>query len=410
MSRMERIRVKPAFESGPLTIYQGDVIDVLRFLPDKYVHCCVTSPPYWGLRDYGTAKWVGGDPACTHQSTHGNQGPTGQRADRSFTGAQGFYKQECLKCGAVREDLQIGLERTPEAYVARIVEVFRDVRRVLRDDGTLWLNLGDSYTSGGRDYRDPGKSEYNGGKDGAYKNLDVRGTRPDVPAGLKPKDLVGIPWMVAFALRADGWYLRQDIIWAKPNPMPESVRDRCTKAHEYIFLLSKSERYYWNQEAILEQSSAVDEMRWAGSGNGLHSGEDHLGQGTTRRFRKSGNLERKPGSARGCPEGTGSNVAGSVSWEGEKRNKRSGWEVGTEPFPEAHFATFPTELIKPCILAGSPPGGIVLEPFCGSGTTLQVAESLNCRSIGIELNPEYIEIARRRLRQAHLGFTEAGAE
>lgn len=303
-------------------IKQGDALSVLKTMPEQSVHCCVTSPPYWGLRDYGV-------------------------------------------------DGQLGLESTPDEYVEKLVEVFREVRRVLRDDGTLWLNLGDSYAGSGKgawDNKEVQKEVYVPDKDSPQCKLKK------VPQGLKPKDLVGIPWMVAFALRADGWYLRQDIIWHKPNPMPESVTDRCTKAHEYIFLLSKSQHYYYDHEAISEPYTSKAE---------------------------------KPRNK--AAEGYNNSYVGGRWSEGErdyysagKRNKRSVWTVATKPFKEAHFATFPPALITPCILAGCPVGGTVLDPFAGSGTTLLVATQHHRKSIGIELNPEYIEIAKRRLNSVQL--------
>lgn len=312
----------------------GDVRDRLRELPDESVHCVVTSPPYFGLRDYG---------------------------------AEG----------------QIGLEARPSEFVAVMVEVFREVRRVLRDDGTLWLNLGDSYADswGAQGHR------VTDSDDPSWRSSQIRNhprrarlTGTIREAGLKPKDLIGIPWRVAFALQADGWWLRQDIIWAKPNPMPESVRDRCTKAHEYLFLLTKSERYDFDGAAIAEPlaSSTINE---AG-----------------RASRRSGNIERKPGVLRGCPEGSSSNVCGSIPWEGSSRNKRSVWEVAAVPFREAHFATFPPALVEPCILAGCPAGGTVLDPFGGAGTTGLVADRLGRNAVLVELNPSYAAMAARRIR------------
>lgn len=325
-------------------IIVGDCRDVLRTLPEASVQCCVTSPPYFGLRDYG-------------------------------------------------HDGQIGLEQTPEAFVAELVAVFREVRRVLRDDGTLWLNIGDSYAAN-RSYQVP--STKGGPKHGSSQAAGGKGSA--VPDGLKPKDLIGIPWRVAFALQTDGWYLRQDIIWAKPNPMPESVTDRCTKAHEYLFLLSKSARYYYDAQAIAEPvaSATIERLsqpsldRQAGSarvpgktnGNmkavGPRFGGGKYGDSTDERHRtKSGN------------EYTGS--------ENGRRNRRSVWEVATQPFSEAHFATFPPALIEPCILAGSKPGDTILDPFGGAGTTGLVADRLQRNAILVELNPDYAEMARRRL-------------
>lgn len=314
-------------------IIAGDCIAGMRTLPDGIAHCCVTSPPYWGLRDYG-------------------------------------------------HDGQIGLEDTPEAYVARIVEVFREVRRVLRDDATLWLNLGDSYTG----------SANNGGESSKTMQGTQAATGNNLPSksgtGLKAKDLVGIPWRVAFALQADGWWLRQDIIWHKPNPMPESVRDRCTKAHEYVFLLTKSERYYYDAEAVSEAA------KYAGQ-TGCFSGA------------KNGSRAAAKG---GKPSGNERPDAGRVA-VAETRNRRSVWTVTTKPYSGAHFAVMPPDLVEPCILAGCPEGGTVLDPFAGSGTTLAVAASLGRNAWGCELNPAYIELAHKRIAEARSGvslFEEAG--
>ena len=300
----------------------GDCRDVLRRLPDASVQCCVTSPPYFGLRDYGVAG-------------------------------------------------QIGLEPTPDDFVAEMVAVFRDVRRVLRDDGTLWLNLGDSYASTVKGSGGAGKSRLGPNRD--LQNIGHQKFEPrrfDMQ-GLKPKDLIGIPWRVAFALQADGWYLRQDIIWHKPNPMPESVKDRCTKAHEYIFMLSKSPRYYWDAEAVKEEVQHP-EMRHKSSNKSAAQESAFLGNAPT-------NLGR-------C--GTS---------EDGKRNRRSVWTVSTQPFKGSHFATFPPDLIEPCILAGCPAGGTVLDPFGGAGTTGLVADRLHRHAVLIELNPEYTEMARHRI-------------
>ena len=315
-------------------ILHGDAVAMLRTLNDGTVNTCVTSPPYFGLRDYGVAG-------------------------------------------------QIGLEPTPDQYVSKMVEVFREVRRVLRDDGTLWLNLGDSYGStGGNIYECSGTPELaNGG---------INFVRPG--GDQRPKNLLGIPWRVAFALQADGWYLRQDIIWHKPNPMPESVRDRCTKAHEYIFLLAKSERYHFDSEAMKEEAITGH------NGSNFHTGktgEHQLGRASKQpRFggvkygesddpkyaTKSGN-EYKP---------TGT------------RNRRSVWSVATRPYKGAHFATYPPELIRPCVLAGCPVGGLVLDPFNGSGTTGAVAVSEGRNYVGIELNAEYIKLAHERIGKAEV--------
>ena len=376
-------------------IYNMDCLEGLKQLPDNSINCCVTSPPYWGLRDYGVEE-------------------------------------------------QIGLEKTPEEYVEKMVEVFREVKRVLKPEGTLWLNLGDCYITSPPGNKTPPKD-----LDGNYRRKQERQlghgeSREAIYqkikySGLKQKDLVGIPWRVAFALQADGWYLRQDIIWHKPNPMPESVKDRCTKAHEYIFLLAKSARYYYDNEAIKEDAKPESEKRYKST---FYTGKKEIsGQG-------------RPGNA--------SNTPGYKKWTG-KRNKRSVWTVPTQPFPEAHFATFPPDLIKPCILAGTSPraceicgapwervverinlnkqniGGklanikktgfrndgnirmgdiatktlgwqptctcqnegkgrcIVLDPFMGSGTTGMVAAMYQRNFIGFELNPEYCKIAEKRI-------------
>jgi DNA modification methylase len=321
------------------TLHQGDCIATLQTLPEKSINCCVTSPPYFGLRDYG-------------------------------------------------HDGQIGLEQTPEAYVNKMVEVFREVRRVLRDDGTLWLNLGDSYNNRSC----ARKSSHQTGL--GFDSEDLRKTWKDLAGegrtrmsfthgGMKEKDLMGIPWRVAFALQADGWYLRQDIIWHKPNPMPESVKDRCTKAHEYIFLLSKSERYYFDSEAMKEP--AVSEKP---AGNKRHKYADAYANGTGEEHRTKAGLLALQG----------------VEWE--TRNRRSVWTVATKPYKGAHFATYPPELIRPCILAGCPKGGTVLDPFGGSGTTAQVAIEEGRNAILCELNPEYIELAKRRIEAAHKNYVE----
>lgn len=292
------------------TIINGNSLEVLKSLPDNSIDCCVTSPPYYALRDYG----------C---------------------------------------DGQIGLEETPEKYIERLCDVFSEVRRVLTSQGTLWLNIGDSY---------------NGSKVGnteVVKNRKVSESNDfhkKLWSGAKPKDLIGIPWMLAFTLRSQGWYLRQDIIWHKGNPLPESVTDRCTKSHEYIFLMSKSHKYYFDYEAIQEKAKYPNDNRGS--------------RGDSRR-------------------GTEMNSVSGVT--GEMRNKRDVWCVNTKPCSEAHFATYPFELIRPCILAGCPENGIVLDPFMGSGTTAIVARSLNRNYIGVELNPEYIKIAHKRLEK-HLGM------
>jgi site-specific DNA-methyltransferase (cytosine-N4-specific) len=261
------------------TIFEGDALRVLNLLPAGSVHCVVTSPPYWGMRDYGIEG-------------------------------------------------QLGLEESLSQFLNRLVAVFAEVRRVLRDDGCLWLNIGDGYTSGNRGYRAPDKKN-------PARAMNIR---PDTPDGLKPKDLLGIPWRLAFALQEDGWYLRSDLVWHKPNAMPESVKDRPTRCHEYLFLLTKSERYYYDYEAMREPAA-----------------------------------------------------------NGHLRSRRSVWSINTQPTDIAHYAVFPTSLIEPCIRATTKPGDFVLDPFFGSGTVGLVCQMLSRRFIGIELNPEYVELALQRL-------------
>ncbi len=398
-------------------------------LADESVQCVVTSPPYWGLRDYGTGRWIGGDPECPHVGQ-------GTRAN-------------CL-CGAVRNDDQLGLEDTPAAFVETMVQVFREARRVLRSDGTCFVNLGDSYGSR------PGGS--NGGWDGNNKNPDgtartnrqANGNYVEQVTGLKPKDLCGIPWRVALALQADGWYLRSDIIWAKPNPMPESVTDRPTKSHEYVFLLTKSERYYWDAEAVREKSCIDD------TSSGYHRQRRYSDEHQTSR----------PNGANRVDYGDLKTTAGVLCPEAG-RNIRTVWNIPTESYVGAHFATFPRKLAEPCIKAGTSQKGccpecgkgwvrivtsesiatrpgrntkvggggalingnrdprrkvcvttdhgwrpacqhghdpipcVVLDPFAGSGTTVLVAEGLHRRGIGLDLSAEYLKLASNRINHPH---------
>lgn len=415
-------------------ILLGDVRQTLKSLPDKSIHCVVTSPPYWGLRDYGTATWLGGDPKCSHKrdSKFSESCSTGQRNLEGAIG-DGIYKTVCPRCGAVRIDSQLGLEQTKEQYVENMVSVFTEVWRVLRDDGTLWLNLGDSYAgSNGNGYKQTIASTNASNAGG--ENEDFRAIIGRDDGDLKAKDLVGIPWRVALALQSAGWYLRQDIIWSKPNPMPESVLDRCTKAHEYIFLLTKKPKYFYDAEAIKEPAK--------------YAGDDRGSRADARR-------------------GTEMNsISGSTA---TMKNKRSVWTVATKPFKEAHFATFPQDLIEPCIKAGTSEygccsicqapyvriverkriarselpkndinyrpnnyegayadingkgdagfsqtetkgweksckcdgeeiiPGTVLDIFFGAGTTGVVAQKLGRNYLGCELNPEYAQIASVRL-------------
>lgn len=433
---------------GDATLYLGDVLAVLAGLPDESVHCVVTSPPYWGLRSYGTDGQVwDGDPECAHdwgaveRIGGGKQDVDGKRWQHTDGGVSGHGKAEssfCFKCGAWFGEL--GLEPTPELFVQHLVAVFREVRRVLRKDGTAWVNLGDSYAGSGKGPSNSLQPDASciGNVRGMNRLEDTPTSWLSVPAGLKPEDLVGIPWRVAFALQADGWYLRSDIIWAKPNPMPESVTDRPTKAHEYVFLLTKSARYWYDADAVREGvvvgtlTDRVDTGRFSPE-RGFPGATDH----------GNGRLGDNPGGM---------------------RNRRTVWTIATEPFPGAHFATFPRKLVEPCILAGCPrkvcpgcgapwvrevervasepqrehyhgeghvpahrggngrPGGYypdaprtigehptctcglppvpgtVLDPFGGSMTTMVVALSHGRRGVAIELKPEYFEMGCNRLR------------
>lgn len=384
-------------------ILTGDCLETLKTLPDESVDCCVTSPPYYGLRDYGTGKWIGGDPNCPHK---GNPFAIRAHINRNCTGGNDVknqqvyepFKKICPLCGAIREDKQIGLEETPEECVQRLVEVFREVKRILKDDGTLWLNIGDSYAAQ-RSGTHQSAETLSGGKHGYTDDGEIvnRGryagynpTRNAAAIGMKHKDLIGIPWMLAFALRQDGWYLRQDIIWSKPNPMPESVKDRCTKSHEYVFLMSKNPNYYFDHEAIQEEAVGSDRPRVFGSNNQQGTGRNDIGRVFSP---KNKNLQYDGQTPNTMHERRAEGLPDEVY---SVRNKRDVWSIPVMPVKEAHFATFPEKLVEPCILAGCPVGGIVLDPFFGSGTTGRVATRLNRHYIGCELNPKYVEIAERR--------------
>ncbi|NWC07523.1 site-specific DNA-methyltransferase [Pseudomonas agarici] len=356
-------------------ILVGDCIDMMRTLPDQSVQTCVTSPPYFGLRDYGV-------------------------------------------------DGQIGLEQTPGEFIARLVDVFREVRRVLRDDGTAWVNMGDSYAGSwgahGRDDMGVGVSTISQRQVMASQ----RKAKATTLAEYKPKDLMGMPWRLAFALQDDGWYLRQDIIWHKPNPMPESTRDRCTKAHEYIFLLSKARRYHCDMEAIREPAiygatptgvgfghgfDAVKKPRAAvptgwdtSTGDGGHGAFHKDGAERARRDSFKREDSKREQAIPGQNKGTHRPDRKESQWDTATRNKRSVWTVATHSFKDAHFATFPPDLIRPCVLAGAPRGGVVLDPFGGAGTTAVVAMQEGRKSILCELNPEYAAMAERRIAAAWL--------
>lgn len=335
---------KPYYNDLFVTLYHGQAVEIVQSLPEESIQCCVTSPPYFGLRDYGVEG-------------------------------------------------QMGMEPSPEDYVSRLVEVFREVRRALKKDGTLWINLGDSYCN----------------------NNNI--------SGLKAKDLTGVPWMVAFALRADGWYLRQDIIWAKPNAMPESVSDRCTKSHEYLFLLSKSGRYFYDGDAIREQAigqnahdltgqgyAAPGQSPQAGSrrdawkGSSFDTGKTgvhQMGRAQSSASRKTKGLQGSYGTL--GHDGNGARMP--EKWNNPHgRNKRSVWSIATQPCPAAHFATFPQKLVEPCILAGSRTGDSVLDPFVGSGTTVFVANYLGRKGVGVDINTTYLDLSVERVKHANLSL------
>jgi DNA modification methylase len=353
-------------------ILVGSALKGLQQLPDGGVRTCITSPPYWGLRDYGTGEWVGGDQDCSHRRES-------KKSDKTITGHKNFtemlgvgdaiYKSNCPRCGAVREDEQLGLEATPQEFVENLCKIFDEVRRVLTDDGTVWVNLGDTYAD---------------------------------------KSLAGVPWLFAFAMKERGWYLRQDIIWAKPNPMPESVTDRCTKSHEYIFLFSKQPNYYFDHEAIKEPlaESSIGRLK-QDIDNQVGSERANAGGETNGNMKAVASKVKKADLMRG---GFGRNgTPGRSDHQGPKddnemvlggRNKRSVWTIGVASYKEAHFAVYPPALIEPCIKAGSADGDTVLDPFSGSGTTGEVALKLGRNYVGCELNPDYASLSERRITQA----------
>jgi DNA modification methylase len=458
--------MQPFLQDADFTLYVGDVREVLAGLPDESVHCVVTSPPYWGLRDYGTGSWAGGDPDCDHKQGRDGSGRADGivdvRAQRNRDGAAALTRTTC-KCGATRTDQQLGLEPTPELYVANMVAVFREVRRVLRRDGSLWLNIGDSYNS----RLNGSHGGWNGSSPKPQRTMNGGATVQISAPGLKPKDLVGIPWRLAFALQADGWYLRSEIIWAKPNPMPESVTDRPTKSHEQVFLLTRSPRYFFDADAVRESAE--------------YGRREVTGPPRAGRSASSSAMWRGVGDGKEAVDAGSRTVRGSDPSAG--RNMRSVWEIATQPYPEAHFATYPEALVARCVKAGTSERGacpecgapweretdresyitrptigretqkhktgeqganglerigghaavrvetigwrptcrcfpgivdgyfvttnrpvpcVVLDPFMGSGTTALVARNLGRHSIGVELNESYAELAGRRTRQLSL--------
>ena len=413
------------------TVICGNSLTKLKTLPDESVQMCVTSPPYWGLRDYGTADWKGGSEECDHKRRELRNDAV--KLDiTTMLATKGFqYTGKCPKCGAVRIDDQLGLEKTPDEYISNMADLFDEVKRVLKQDGVLFLNIGDSYAS----HKDSKSIKQTISSDDRHvmeKGKSVtRDTKMLKSVGLKDKDLVGIPWMLAFELRKRGWYLRQDIIWNKPNPMPESVKDRCTKSHEYIFLLSKSEKYFFDYMALMEVATGYDGRK----SNVMHPSTKYKDSTQTFNTKKSPrwwtikNLQDNgqpnhtlhKNRAEGLPEyntkyantkmgGGGSGFIGRAYLDKEgralteiidgipMRRKRSVWTINTKPYKGAHFACFPEELAENCIVAGSKEGDIVLDPFMGSGTTAQISLELNRKYIGIDLNPEYIDLSDKRIK------------
>jgi len=385
-------------------ILLGNSKEKLKELADNSVDCCITSPPYYGLRDYGTGKWVGGDPNCPHRrlSKCSEKTITGH-AQPELAGnvRDAIYKTVCPLCGAVREDSQIGLEETPEAYVASLMEVFDELRRVLKPTGTFWLNIGDSYAGSGKE------QTLNGCADPKRTKLDGM-KLPKDDDNLPPKNMLGIPWRVAFALQDAGWILRQDIIWHKPNPMPEPIKDRCVKSHEYIFLLSKEPRYFFDYEAIQEEA-ITNENRPDGIVKDREWGYDSKRNNNPEAYLANPKAKNRIGGTKyGDNDDPFYRTKSGNEWnpqvgEDEEtimRNKRDVWTVKPDSFKGAHFATFPPKLIEPMVMAGCPVGGTVLDPFTGSGTTGYVA-LLNGRNfIGCELNPEYHAMATKRIQEA----------
>lgn len=408
-------------------IYQGHVLDVLPTLPDELVHCVVTSPPYWGLRDYDIEPQIwDGVEACEHgwgdnkiiKRGHAGKSTLGGTQTAELSKSAGNQGQFCIHCNAWRGSL--GLEPTPELYISHLVAIFREIRRVLRTDGTVWLNLADSYAgSWGNSGHRPERTGVPGHqRDKNTEWFKRQGHAGDLKAkcGLKPKDLCGIPWRVALALQAgfcrcdncglemptvqwpvwqghrvclncyaknqgnlvigpyDGWWLRSDIVWSKPNPMPESVKDRPTRSHEYVFLLSKNQKYYFDQDTVREPHQDVHGLDRFQGKCGIGERQDNQGwSGGTITLDKHREYN---------PKG---------------RNIRTVWTIPTQPYLEAHFATFPEKLVEPCIKAGCPPDGTVLDPFMGSGTVGLVTEKLNRKWRGIEIKPEYCQLIERRV-------------
>ncbi len=364
-----------------IKILQGNCIDKIKELEDNSIDCVVSSPPYFGLRDYGTAQWEGGDPNCDHlgkpQPTRSNihdrtQPQCNNKKDETV---REIFKNICKKCGAKRIDEQFGLEKTYQDYITNTVKVFETFKPKLKDTATIWWNVGDSYSSGSRKTQTNQtvrKYKLSDIKNSKEKYLAGFKVRPAIQVGIKEKDLLMIPNRVAIALQDAGWYIRSEIIWHKPNPMPESVKDRPTSAHEKIWLITKSKKYYYDADAIKEPVKENSKKRVQYGLKASHKTNPYSYMDTDKMGERFCNSDGK-------------------------RNKRNVWTITTKPFKEAHFATFPKDLIEPCIKAGCPEGGVVLDPFGGSGTTGIVAQSLNRQAILIELNKNYINIANKRI-------------
>lgn len=455
------------YRDGSGVLYAGDSLTVLKELPSESVDCIISSPPYFGLRNYQTATWEGGIKDCDHIANPnatkkmGNPEFNENRPSREATKTAGYYKDVCPKCGAIRIDKQIGIEKMPEEFVAKLVEVFHEAKRVLKDSGNLWLNLGDSYAgswgnSGNRPELDGKMGSQRERKTGYVSHNGYDNYRERTPTsykldGIKPKDLIGIPWAVAFALRNDGWYLRQEIIWEKLNPLPESVNDRCSRSHEHVFLLAKNRKYFFDNEAIKEPIAESSRARQKRGTSGVHKNVNGAPGQTPHSMNKPREYDKER----------------IVS---ETRNKRSVWSTATSPSRSNHYASFPSNLISPMILAGTSEKGccsqcgkpvvrmvetqnnweerkargepirhgtsgvssfdvsvggfesssktigweptcdcgkpfvpcVVLDPFVGSGTTAAVAKYLGRRYIGIDLKEEYLDISKNRLKQETL--------
>lgn len=370
-------------------VWNMDALELMQMLPAQSVNCIVTSPPYFGLRDYGTAKWEGGNPNCRHEQRHQVKG---SKAESNSGALRDKPLNICLKCGARRIDNQIGLESTPAEYVGKLVKLFREARRVLRDDGTFWLNLGDTYGRGtrGNNVNDSLRA----------RDLNLNDGKIFPRSAISPeKNLMMIPSRTAIALQDDGWIIRNEIVWAKPNPMPASVKDRCTVAHEMVYFMTKCPDYWSDFDAIKEPTKEVSKQRILRGRSDHHKNVNGAPGQTNHQLNTPRPNIRKTGGdfSKRYADAQLHHGAESHRKIYELANKRDVWTVPTHGTPEAHFATFPEDLIEPMILAGCPAGGLVLDPFMGSGTTALVARRLGRQFIGSELSPDYVDICNRRL-------------